>query len=73
MVPKSVQRIESKAFYGCKGLRKVVFEEGSRLEEIASDAFAKCNPHQVVFTNIFQFTVFQNCKLLDGVTKLSLS
>ena len=34
IIPKSVKTIEWSAFYGCKSLRKVVFQEGSELKEL---------------------------------------
>ena len=33
-IPKSVTKIDGCAFYECKNLREVVFEEGSKLGEI---------------------------------------
>ena len=38
-VPASVRRIESGAFRNCRNLRRVVFAEGSMLEEVCAGAF----------------------------------
>ena len=42
-IPKGVEEIPNRAFDGCKSLREVVFEEGSRLKTIGNDAFYKCH------------------------------
>lgn len=39
VIPKSVRKIETNAFKGCKKLKKIIFEQGSVLEEIGSKAF----------------------------------
>ena len=38
-IPASVKRIGQNAFYGCTSLKKVEFENGSRLKEIGNQAF----------------------------------
>ena len=38
-VPASVRRIENSAFRDCRNLRRIVFAEGSLLEEVCADAF----------------------------------
>ena len=38
-IPKSVTKIEASAFKGCENLKHVVFEEGSKLEEIGRYCF----------------------------------
>ena len=38
-VPKSITKIEDSAFKNCKKLKEVVFEEGSKLEEIRYGCF----------------------------------
>ena len=42
-IPKSVSRIGNLAFDGCKNLREVVIEEGSKLKIIGIDAFRDCS------------------------------
>lgn len=42
-IPKSVVEIRDSAFRGCKDLRKVVFEVGSRLKTIGNGAFYQCS------------------------------
>ena len=39
-IPASVERIDSGAFYGCKKIGTVIFEEGSRLSVIGYQVFA---------------------------------
>ena len=46
-VSRSVQVIEEYAFYGCKNLKEVVFEEGSRLEKIGNSSFARTNLKEI--------------------------
>ena len=41
-IPASVEAVEERAFYGCKNLKTVTFEEGSALERIGDYAFAGC-------------------------------
>lgn len=41
VIPASVRSIEPFAFNACKQLKKVVFEEGSRLRELKSDCFSE--------------------------------
>lgn len=41
-LPASVRKIGSGAFCGCKNLKKVVFDEGCRLETIGDSAFCCC-------------------------------
>ena len=38
-VPKSVEIIEEKAFYDCENLRRAIFEQDSKLEEIGWNCF----------------------------------
>lgn len=38
-IPASVRRIESGSFRNCRNLRRVVFAEGSLLEEVCAGAF----------------------------------
>ena len=42
-IPKSVLQIGDYAFDGCKNLKEVVIEEGSKLKTIEMDAFQNCN------------------------------
>ena len=42
-IPKSVSQIENYAFDGCKNLKEVVIEEGSKLKIIGKDSFRNCN------------------------------
>ena len=43
MIPMSVTVIETEAFSNCTHLKKIIFEEGSRLEVIWGWAFISCN------------------------------
>ena len=42
-VPKSVKTIEKDAFRGSKNLTKIVFSEGSLLENMNHHAFRECD------------------------------
>ena len=42
VIPKSVKIIESSAFWGCRGLHKVVFDKGSEIKDIGKDIFSGC-------------------------------
>ena len=43
VIPKSVEKIEDRAFEGCKNLREVLFEEGSKLKVVGENAFNGCS------------------------------
>lgn len=48
IIPKSVRVICGGAFYLCKNLKTVVFEDNSRLEEISSYAFQNCHKLEII-------------------------
>lgn len=48
VVPAKVRMIPPYAFTGCEGLRRVVFEPGSRCARISEFAFAECRDLEVV-------------------------
>ena len=64
-IPKSVETIGSRAFKNCQNLAKIVFKEGSLLEEIEEDAFEGCKSiREVVFSNEDQLQMFKVLGLL---------
>ena len=42
-IPKTIKQIDQNAFYDCKNLKTVTFEEGSKLQIIMSRAFNQCH------------------------------
>ncbi len=48
VIPKSVKRIETKAFYFCKKLTKIIIPADSELECIEKDAFFQANQLQTI-------------------------
>ncbi len=42
-IPNSVTSIDNHAFYNCRGLMSIVFEEGSQLTSIGKEAFSNCS------------------------------
>lgn len=80
-VPACVTTINTKAFYDCKNLKKIEFEEGSKLQYIGTDAFKNCIALESIelpagLTTI-QEGAFNGCYSLkeveipSGVSKLS--
>lgn len=47
-ISNTVTEIEAYAFQNCKNLRKITFEEGSRLEKVGAYAFAGCSALEVI-------------------------
>lgn len=47
-IPESVEIIDQAAFYGCMGLKKVVFNGTSQLKGISSYAFTKCEALETI-------------------------
>lgn len=43
VIPKGVEEIQENTFYNCKNLKKVMFEEGSKLGVIEEGAFMGCS------------------------------
>lgn len=43
IIPSWIQSIGGKSFWGCKGYQHLVFQSGSRLTNIADNAFAGCS------------------------------
>lgn len=62
VIPKSVTTIEMDAFYNCKMLYKVEFEEGSKLEKINDYSFYYC-------TGLIDFVVPTWYKTVGGDTE----
>ena len=62
--------IEEYAFYECKNLKEVVFEEGSRLEEIVQNCFCSAGIERIVIPRgieKIQRGVFLRCRNLKEV------
>lgn len=79
-VPRSVLKIQAFAFDGCKDLREVVFEEGSRLRTIGKNAFRNCRSlAEIAFPDglerigmyAFQGTGFQRLEFPGSLRVLS--
>ena len=51
MIPASVREICAEAFYRCKKLKEVIFEEGSRLEKIEHGCFYSTRIKRIVVPN----------------------
>ena len=72
VISASVKTIGMYAFTGCSNLKKVIFEDGSTLKEIGSNAFYNCTSLESIeipnsVTSI-GFSAFSDCKNLKNVT-----
>ena len=66
-IPASVREIGTGAFYNCKNLRKVTFEEKSRLERIGKECFYDSSIEEMTFPGTLSgvgTNVFGNCSSL---------
>lgn len=71
IIPATVERIESNAFYEIKSVLYVGFEENSVLEEIGESAFAHTAIKEITIpasTKIIHSTAFHNTYLLNKFT-----
>ena len=73
-IPNTVTSIENRAFYGNKGLKAVIFEEGSQLKTIGDYAFDGCSqltdielPNSVISIGNYSFNH------TDSLTKITIS
>ena len=63
-IPASVREIGTGAFYNCKNLRKVTFEEKSRLERIGKECFYGSSIKELIFSPTLSdigTNAFDNC------------
>ena len=79
VIPKSVETIWAYAFKGCRSLKEVVFEEGSRLTTIEENAFNDCSrlekinfPEKLERIDMFAFsqTKLENVELPASLRKI---
>lgn len=69
-VPASVESIQKHPAYACFGLQQLVFEEGSRLNEIGDYAFSNTRLESFVAPQSLRkigTMAFQNCERLESV------
>ena len=69
-IPKSVTKIEDSAFEDCKNLKEVVFEEGSKLEEIGCNCFQDCRLEKITLPKAFNKisdNAFSGCDYLNKI------
>ena len=62
--------IEKYAFYQCGKLKKVSFQEGSKLEEIGDSGFARTNLEEITLPRTLKeigWDAFNNCKHLKTI------
>ena len=71
IIPASVKRIESSAFYHCNNLLTVTIEEGSNLEHIGKEAFYNCIEMRRIqlpdSLKVVEENAFYLCNVLDDV------
>ena len=63
-IPRSVTKIENSAFSKCKSLKEVVFEEGSKLEEIEGYCFRSSGLEEITLPKALKnvsIEAFKNC------------
>lgn len=70
-IPASVEVLGKNAFYNCKSLKSVIFEEGSKLKSIGNDAFRNCPLTEVTIpagVESLGENAFYYCESLKSVT-----
>lgn len=68
-IPKSVEVIGNRAFLDCKNLRKVIFEEGSKLSKIEGGWYSRISDATGVFDNCInleEINIPANVKVIKG-------
>lgn len=73
-IPKTVTRICDKAFYGCKNLTTVTYEDADSVEVLGERAFAGCSKLAFIILGVNLMKddttgnyVFENCENLESV------
>ena len=70
VVPASVTVLGARAFQGCRRLRELVFEPGSRLEYVNERCFEGCGLREVVFPRslrVIDVMAFLDCRELAAI------